>query len=131
MKLIIDISEYNKEWIGNLHFIPEELKFEIGNAIMDGTPFDSVIEDMPKTQMIDKSNFDERQHKVDTDTAYECGRASVLSAIEDIKAEIEKRADDYLSSGSYDGDLYNGAYRDALYWCFDLLDKHISGKESQ
>ena len=51
--------------------------------------------------------------------------------IEDIKAEIERRADDYLPSGSYDGDLYNGAYRDALYWCFDLLDKHISGKENE
>lgn len=47
------------------------------------------------------------------------------SFIEGIKGEIETRADDYLSSGSYDGDLYNGAYRDALYWCFDLLEKHI------
>ena len=44
--------------------------------------------------------------------------------IDAIKAEIEKRADDFLSGGSY---LYNGAYRDALYWCFDLLDKHCGG----
>ena len=57
MKLIIDISEYNKEWIGNLHFIPEELKFEIGNAIMDGTPFDSVIEDI-------KAEIDEQYDRV-------------------------------------------------------------------
>ena len=42
-----------------------------------------------------------------------------------IKKEIERRADEYLPSGSYDGDLYNGAYRDALYWCFDLIDSHV------
>ena len=47
------------------------------------------------------------------------------SVLEDIKAEIEKRADIYFPSGaSYDGDLYNGAYRDALYWCFDLIDNY-------
>ena len=46
MKLIIEISKYNKEWIGNLHFIPEELRFEIGNAIIYATPFDSVLEDI-------------------------------------------------------------------------------------
>ena len=46
MKLIIETSKYNKEWIGNLHFIPEELRFEIGNAIIDAIPFDSVLEDI-------------------------------------------------------------------------------------
>ena len=30
--------------------------------------------------------------------------------LDKIKTEIEKRADDYFSSGSYDEDLYNGAY---------------------
>ena len=40
--------------------------------------------DKPTTQMIDESNFDIRQYKIDLDTAYECGRASVLSAIEGV-----------------------------------------------
>lgn len=39
------------------------------------------IEQLPpvtvrQTQMIDKSNFDNRQYKADLDTAYECGKAS-------------------------------------------------------
>lgn len=52
------------------------------------------------------------------------------SVLEDIKAEIEKRADDYLASGDYDGDLYNSAYKDALYWCFDLIDKHMESEDN-
>lgn len=49
--------------------------------------------------------------------------------LDKIKTEIEKRADDYFSSGSYDEDLYNGAYKDALYWCFDLIDKYKGESE--
>ena len=51
--------------------------------------------------------------------------------LEDIKTEIEKRADDYFASGDYDGDLYNGAYKDALYWCFGLIDKYKAESEVQ
>ena len=87
MKLIIDISEYNKEWIGNLHFIPEELKFEIGNAIMDGTPFDSVIED--------------------------------------IKAEINNiDSMTFIGNGS-------GCASEMRTECLKIINKHISGEESQ
>lgn len=42
MKLLIDISEEDREDISNIHFIREDLKFKIGKAIMNGTPFDSV-----------------------------------------------------------------------------------------
>ena len=31
----------------------------------------------PKTQMVDKSNFDIEQYKMDLQCAYDCGRASV------------------------------------------------------
>ena len=59
MKLIIDISEYQKKWIGNLHFIPEEITYEIGDAIIEGTPLDSVINDIRKEleQFIKAPNF--------------------------------------------------------------------------
>ena len=48
MKLIIDIPEEDREDINNIHFVREDLKFKVGKAIMNGTPFDSVIEDEPK-----------------------------------------------------------------------------------
>ena len=38
MDLVIEISKKDKSRISDLHFIPEELKFEIGRAIMTGTP---------------------------------------------------------------------------------------------
>ena len=71
------------------------------------------------TQMIDKSNFDERQYKADTDTAYECGRASVLSVIEDIKHEITKYLEDVC---------INENEAEGIMFCLDVMDKHI-GKE--
>ena len=52
-----------------------------------------------------------------------------LDVLDKIKVDIEKRADDYFASGSYDKDLYNGAYKDALYWCFDLIDKYKAESE--
>lgn len=80
MKLIIDISEYNKEWIGNLHFIPEELKFEIGNAIMDGTPFDSVIEDIKAE--INKNIINEYTGKNEYEIALSDGLELALQIID-------------------------------------------------
>ena len=38
MDLVIDISEYNKEWIKNTFGIPEELNVPIARAIMNGRP---------------------------------------------------------------------------------------------
>lgn len=61
--------------------------------------------------MIDKSNFDAQQYKADT--AYECGRASVLSVIEDIKTEIKNLR------GTFSNEYY-----------LKIIDKHISGKEN-
>lgn len=40
-----------------------------------------------------------------------------------------KKSDEYYDSGYYDVNIYNGAFRDALEWCSDLIDKHISGKK--
>ena len=74
-----------------------------------------------KTQMIDKSNFDEKQYRADLDCAYECGRASVLSAIENIKAEIE-----------HEGDMYpNGDWYISIDRVREIFDKHISRKEQE
>ena len=83
-----------------------------------------------KTQMIDKSTFDERQHKADTDTAYECGRASVMSVIEDIKAEIEKSSfEHYMEFGEYIGEDRRKEKIVYLDRVLEIIDKHISRKE--
>lgn len=41
MKLIIDISEYNQEWIRNTYGIPQDIDVCIARAIMNGVPYES------------------------------------------------------------------------------------------
>lgn len=38
MKLVIEISSYDKEWITNGYYIPEEINMRISEAIANGTP---------------------------------------------------------------------------------------------
>lgn len=38
MKIVIDISEYDKQWINNAYYIPQEINSKITEAIMSGTP---------------------------------------------------------------------------------------------
>ena len=73
------------------------------------------------TQMIDKSNFDERQYRADIDSAYDCGRNSVFGAIEDIKNDIEQHCN--ITIGSDNEPAMT------LYDIFGILDKHIYRKE--
>ena len=55
--------------------------------------------------------IDKRQYKADIDTAYECGKASVLSIIEEIKVEI-------LEESSIDYPICDEI--------FEIIDKHIA-----
>lgn len=54
MKLIIDIPEEDREDICNIHFVREDLKFKVGKAIMNGTPFDSTEEYIKKSDLMAK-----------------------------------------------------------------------------
>lgn len=38
MKIVIDISNYDAEWINNADCIPDTLNYKIADAIIDGTP---------------------------------------------------------------------------------------------
>lgn len=38
MKIVIEIDEYDKEWIHNAYDIPNEIKSKIVDAIENGTP---------------------------------------------------------------------------------------------
>ena len=44
MKIVIDISEYNREWISGAYDIPEEIRGIIARAILDGV----ILEDFGK-----------------------------------------------------------------------------------
>jgi len=50
MQIVIDISSYDKEWITNGHYTPEEINMRISEAIAKGTPIDetdnSVLEQL-------------------------------------------------------------------------------------
>ena len=38
MKIVIDIEDYDREWIANGYHIPDEINRKIAEAIIDGTP---------------------------------------------------------------------------------------------
>ena len=83
-----------------------------------------------KTQMVDKSNFDETQYRADLDSAYQCGRASVLSVLEDIKAEIKDSTK--CPYGRCIGGNKCANMNDCMIMgdhVISIIDKHISGKE--
>ena len=41
MKLVIDISKYNREWIKNGYKIPQEINLDIARAIVEGELLES------------------------------------------------------------------------------------------
>ena len=54
------------------------------------------------TQIIDKSNFDEKQYKADIDTAYECGRARPKAKWIRVDERLPEEGGDYLVTESFD-----------------------------
>ena len=79
------------------------------------------------TQMIDKSNFDKRQYRADLDTAYQSGRASVFTIIDDIKADIEQYEADCMLHCP-DDEVCKDCNKDMFKSIYSIIDKHISGK---
>ena len=54
MKLVIDISGYNAEWIRNAYGIPQEINTNIAESIINAEPYSdwiSVTERLPETDM--------------------------------------------------------------------------------
>lgn len=51
MKLVIDISDYNAEWIRNAYSIPQEINTSIAESIINAEPYSDwipVTEKLPK-----------------------------------------------------------------------------------
>lgn len=123
---IMEFPNTFDEFVKEYGFKDKEEVYTNGSELIQVFRVKQWLEHIQKTtQMIDKSNFDQRQYKADTDTAYECGRASVLSVINDIKAEIKEIIK--LYEGSCDQDLgIKWGYEGAL----EIIDKHI-GREKE
>ena len=75
---------------------------------------------MKNTQMIDKSNFDTEQYKMDLQSAYDCGYAYAMSVIDDIKTEIDNQYKWLMQTNHtlYDIDI-------AFDTIKHFIDKHI------
>ena len=56
MQTVIEISDYDKEWIANGYHIPEEINMKISEAIINGTPF-------PKEQRMTLTEFMDERYK--------------------------------------------------------------------
>lgn len=83
MKLIIEIDKEDREDIGNLHFIREDLKFKIGKAIMNGTPLDDVKAEI-ETALAKEGN-------TDTARAQAIALAWVLEILDNIGKKVRKK----------------------------------------
>lgn len=56
MKLIIDISEYDQEWIRNTYGIPQDIDVTIARAIMNGETYEP---ERKKGKWIDMGDFEQ------------------------------------------------------------------------
>jgi len=81
-KIVIEIDEADREDIGNIHFVREDLKFKIGKAIMNGTPLNEVL---------DKIKAEIREFSVvDESGTYRISTYLVDQIIDKYKAESEE-----------------------------------------
>ena len=53
MKLVIDISDYNAEWIRNAYSIPQEINTNIAESIINAEPYSDWI---PVTERLPEEN---------------------------------------------------------------------------
>lgn len=52
MRLVIDISEYDKEWIGNTYGIPQDINTKIAEAIINAEPYQPEPHWIPVTERL-------------------------------------------------------------------------------
>jgi len=52
MKIVIDISEYDKQWIGNAYGIPQDINTKIAEAIINAEPCQPELHWIPVTERL-------------------------------------------------------------------------------
>lgn len=52
MQIVIEISDYDKEWVTNGVYIPDEINRKIAEAIINGIPLDKI-----KTEILDEAEY--------------------------------------------------------------------------
>lgn len=58
MQIVIEIDEYDKEWIHNAYDIPNEIKSKIVDAIENGTPIPMGHGDLVDVEKVKKAMFE-------------------------------------------------------------------------
>ena len=58
MKIVIDISEYNIEWIKNTFGVPEDIDVAIARAIVNGVPLSEIEPERKTGKWLEKEVFD-------------------------------------------------------------------------
>ena len=58
MKIVIDIEDYDREWIANGYHIPDEINGKIAEAIIDGTPLPERHGDLVDRDAINSRFYD-------------------------------------------------------------------------
>ena len=94
MKLIIDISEYDREWIKNTYGIPQDIDVAIARAIINGKALpdkhgrlgdlDALRESVLKWLPPDPCGVEEKERPYETDIC-----VSILMEIEDAPTIVE------------------------------------------
>ena len=56
MRIVIDISEYDKEWIGNAYGIPQDINTKIAEAIINAEPCQPEPHWIPVTERLPKED---------------------------------------------------------------------------
>ena len=59
MQIVIEISDYDKEWVTNGVYIPDEINRRIAETIINGIPLDKITAEIWEEAEWAYSNFDE------------------------------------------------------------------------
>lgn len=66
MQIVIEISSYDKEWITNGYYIPEEINMKISEAIANGIPLDKIRAELHATaEMHEDGDYYLREEWID------------------------------------------------------------------
>lgn len=61
MKIIIDISEHDYEWMRNLYSVPDEIRTEIAEKIINGIPFEPCSDAISRQAALEKAIYTETE----------------------------------------------------------------------
>ena len=89
IELVIKISDYDKEWITNGYYIPEEINMKISEAIANGTPLPKGHGKLGDLDKIKKEMQNYYDDCAKTSEYTRLGFETAIAVVEDALAIIE------------------------------------------